>query len=302
MKLPTTEQEAAELSMREAVLPPKVQQLRQKLSSKAKEQKRFRFYSLYDKIIDKETLKPAYRQVRANDGAAGVDGITLVRIDEGIGEECYVDELHMELKTRRYKASPVRRVYIPKANGKLRPLGIPVIKDRVVQAAVVLIIEPIFEADFEDCSYGFRPGRGAHPALEQITAALKAGKTEVYDADLEGYFDSIPHDRLTKCVRSGRWRGIGTNQAVAGSAGSGRNQGGWESRKGTSIQGDQEHQRHSARGSSLTTIGQPLFALVRPSIPIRAGTGKVGKSCPGKICGRFCHTEPENHSEAGRFC
>ena len=201
MKLPTTEQEAAELSMREAVLPPKVQRLRQKLSSKAKEQKRFRFYSLYDKIIDKETLKAAYRQVRANDGAAGVDGITLVRIDEGIGEERYVDELHMELKTRRYKASPVRRVYIPKANGKLRPLGIPVIKDRVVQAAVVLIVEPIFEADFEDCSYGFRPGRGAHQALEQITAALKAGKTEVYDADLEGYFDSIPHDRLMKCVR-----------------------------------------------------------------------------------------------------
>ncbi len=187
--------------MREAVLPPKVQRLRQKLSSKAKEQKRFRFYSLYDKIIDKETLKAAYRQVRANDGAAGVDGITLVRIDEGIGEERYVDELHMELKTRRYKASPVRRVYIPKANGKLRPLGIPVIKDRVVQAAVVLIIEPIFEADFEDCSYGFRPGRGAHQALEQITAALKAGKTEVYDVDLEGYFDSIPHDRLMKCVR-----------------------------------------------------------------------------------------------------
>ena len=182
--------------MREAVLPPKVQRLRQKLSSKAKEQKRFRFYSLYDKIIDKETLKAAYRQVRANDGAAGADGITLVRIDEGIGEERFVDELHMELKTRRYKASPVRRVYIPKANGKLRPLGIPVIKDRVVQAAVVLIIEPIFEADFEDCSYGFRPGRGAHQALEQITAALKAGKTEVYDADLEGYFDSIPHDRL----------------------------------------------------------------------------------------------------------
>jgi len=112
-----------------------------------------------------------------------------------------VEELHNELKARQYKASPVRREYIPKANGKLRPLGIPVIKDRVVQAAVVLIIEPIFEADFEDCSYGFRPGRNAHQALERIAAALKAGKTEVYDADLEGYFDSIPHDKLMKCVR-----------------------------------------------------------------------------------------------------
>src|SRR5882762_6669193 len=303
MNIPTTEQEVAELSMREAVLPPRVQRLRQKLSRKAKEQKRFRFYSLYDKIIDKETLMAAYRQVRANDGAPGVDGVTLTRIDEVIGEERFVEELHNELKAGQYKASPVRREYIPKANGNLRPLGIPVIKDRVVQAAVVLIIEPIFEADFEDCSYGFRPGRSAHQALEQITAALKAGKTEVYDADLEGFFDSIPHDRLeVRKDESGRWRGIGTNQAVAGSAGSGRNQGGWESRKGTPLQGDQEYQRHSARGSSLTTIGQPLFALVRPSIPIRAGTGKVGKSCPGKICGRFCHTEPENHSEAGRFC
>ena len=201
MNIPTTEQEVAELSMREAVLPPRVQRLRQKLSRKAKEQKRFRFYSLYDKIIDKETLMAAYRQVRANDGAPGVDGVTLTRIDEVIGEERFVEELHNELKARQYKASPVRREYIPKANGKLRPLGIPVIKDRVVQAAVVLIIEPIFEADFEDCSYGFRPGRSAHQALEQIAAALKAGKTEVYDADLEGYFDSIPHNKLMKCVR-----------------------------------------------------------------------------------------------------
>jgi RNA-directed DNA polymerase len=201
MKPPTTEQEAAELSMREAMLPPKVQQLRQKLSCKAKEQKRFRFYSLYDKVIDKETLKAAYRNVRANDGAPGVDGVTLARIDEVIGEERFVEELRRELEARRYKASPVRRVYIPKANGKLRPLGIPVIKDRVAQQAVLLIIEPIFEADFEDCSYGFRPGRNAHQALGQIAATLKEGKTEVYDADLEGYFDSIPHDKLMKCLR-----------------------------------------------------------------------------------------------------
>src|SRR5260370_42687286 len=109
MKLPTTEQEAAELSMREAVLPPKVQRLRQKLSSRAKEQKRFRFYSLYDKIIDKETLMAAYRQGRGNDGAPGGDGGTLTRIDEVIGEERFVEELHNELKARQYKASPVRR-------------------------------------------------------------------------------------------------------------------------------------------------------------------------------------------------
>jgi RNA-directed DNA polymerase len=127
--------------------------------------------------------------------------VSFARIDEVIGEERFVDELHGELTTGRYKASPVRRVYIPKANGKLRPLGIPVIQDRVVQQAVLLIIEPIFEADFEDCSYGFRPGRNAHQALERIAAALKEGKTEVYDADLEGYFDSIPHEKLMKCLR-----------------------------------------------------------------------------------------------------
>ena len=187
--------------MREAVLPPKVQRLRQKLSCKAKEQKRYRFYSLYDKIIDKETLTAAYRKVRANDGAPGTDGVTFARIDEVIGEERFVDELHGELTAGRYKASPVRRVYIPKANGKLRPLGIPVIQDRVVQEAVLLIIEPIFEANFEDCSYGFRPERNAHQALERIATALKEGKTEVYDADLEGYFDSIPHEKLMKCLR-----------------------------------------------------------------------------------------------------
>jgi len=201
MKPPTTEQEVAELSLREAVLPPKVQRWRQKLRGKAKEQKRFRFYSLYDKVIDKETLKAAYRNVRANEGAPGMDGVSFARIDEVIGEERFVDELHGELTAGRYKASPVRRVYIPKANGKLRPLGIPAIRDRVVQHAVLLIIEPIFEADFEDCSYGFRPGRNAHQALERIAAALKEGKTEVYDADLEGYFDSIPHEKLMKCVR-----------------------------------------------------------------------------------------------------
>jgi RNA-directed DNA polymerase len=201
MKPPTTEEEVAALSLREALLPPKVQRWRQKLSGKAKAQKRYRFYSLYDKVIDPETLKAAYRHVRANEGAPGTDGVTFARIDEVIGEERFVEELRAELSARRYKASPVRRVYIPKANGKLRPLGIPVIRDRVVQQAVLLIIEPIFEADFEGCSYGFRPGRNAHQALERIAAALKAGKTEVYDADLEGYFDSIPHDKLMKCLR-----------------------------------------------------------------------------------------------------
>src|ERR1700730_9133249 len=127
MKPPTTEQEAAALSMREAVLPPKVQRLRQKLSCKAKEQKRYRFYSLYDKIIDKETLMAAYRKARANDGAPGTDGVTFARIDDVIGEERFVDELHGELAIDKATASQVQTVYVPKANGKLRALGIPTV-------------------------------------------------------------------------------------------------------------------------------------------------------------------------------
>ena len=183
-------------------MPLKLLTWRQKLSEKAKQEKKFRFYSLYSLVIKPETLRWAWVLVRRNNGAPGVDGVTFDRIEqrEG-GVERFLGELEEELKGKVYKAQPVRRVFIEKENGKLRPLGIPVIKDRVVQMAVKLIIEPIFEADFNDCSYGYRPGRSAQDAIKAIQGHLKDGKNEVYDADLSGYFDSIPHDKLMECLR-----------------------------------------------------------------------------------------------------
>jgi RNA-directed DNA polymerase len=200
MEASKTEKRGAEWTLREAMLPAKVSVWRAKLSTKAKQEKRFRFYSLYGLISHAETLKGAWQQVRANGGAAGVDRISIEQIERQ-GAEPWLCALGQELQEQTYRCAAVRRVYIPKANGKLRPLGIPTVRDRVVQAAVLLILEPIFEADFEDCSYGFRPGRNAHQALEKIRENLRAGKCEIYDADLEGYFDSIPHDKLMACVR-----------------------------------------------------------------------------------------------------
>jgi len=199
---PTTEQAAEELTFREALLPPPLRELRQKLGQKAKQQKRFCFYSLYAHICRPDTLEAAWRAVRRNQGAPGVDGVSIEQLAATPeSEAAFLAELQRSLKERTYRAQPVRRVYIEKANGKLRPLGIPTVRDRVVQAAVLLILEPIFEADFEDCSHGFRPGRSAHDALAAILQHLKEGHTAVYDADLAGYFDSIPHDKLIACVR-----------------------------------------------------------------------------------------------------
>ena len=195
-----TEDSVRELTLREAKLPEKVRAWRAKLSAKAKQEKRYRFYSLYGLISHPETLRAAWQQVRANGGAAGVDGVSFTQIERQ-GLEPWLEELGREMREKSYRCQAVRRVYIPKANGKLRPLGIPTIRDRVVQCAVLLIMEPIFEADFQDCSYGFRPERNAHQALEKIRENLRAGKCEIYDADLEGYFDSIPHEKLMACIR-----------------------------------------------------------------------------------------------------
>jgi RNA-directed DNA polymerase len=196
---PTTEQ-AEEFTVRENRLPEQLAVWRQKLSRKAKQEKRFRFYSLYGLVSHPVTLRAAWEQVKANGGAAGVDKVGIEQVTAG-REEAFLAETGAALRDRTYRPQPVRRVYIPKANGKLRPLGIPTVRDRVVQTAVLLIVEPIFEADFEDCSYGFRPERSAHDALAEVRRQLNEGRTTVYDADLAGYFDSIPHDKLMACVR-----------------------------------------------------------------------------------------------------
>jgi len=180
--------------------PQSIRTLQRKLYRKAKQEPAFRFYALYDKVYRADILGHAYRLVRANKGVAGVDGVSFSAIESAEGQTAFIAELQEALKSKSYTPEPVRRVMIPKTGGSKRALGIPTIRDRVVQMAAKLVIEPIFEADFCDCSYGFRPKRSAHDAVNDVTYALNCGYTEVIDADVAKYFDTIPHAKLLAAV------------------------------------------------------------------------------------------------------
>jgi RNA-directed DNA polymerase len=179
--------------------PESIRRLQRKLYCKAKAEPEFRFYLLYDKIYREDMLVHAWRLARANGGAPGVDGVDFEEIEAG-GVEEWLKGLRTELVEKTYRPAPVRRVLIPKPGGGERPLGIPTLRDRVVQTAAKLVLEPIFEADFEDNAYGYRPGRGGLDAIKEVHSRVLQGYTDVVDADLSKYFDTIPHLELMRSV------------------------------------------------------------------------------------------------------
>jgi len=181
------------------VTPASVQKLQTALHAKAKGSPNFRFYSLYDKMYRRDVLEFAYECCKANGGAAGVDGQTFEDIEE-YGLERWLDELAQELERRTYRPLPVRRVYIPKPDGKQRPLGVPAIRDRTAETAAVLVLEPIFEADLQPEQYAYRRDCSALDAVKHVHKLLNTGHGEIVDADLSSYFDTIPHSDLLKSV------------------------------------------------------------------------------------------------------
>src|SRR5215475_11538975 len=181
------------------ITPDKIRTLQEKLYLKAKAEPEFRFYQLYDKVWREDILAHAYALAWENRGAPGVDGVTFKQIEKE-GREEWLLRLREDLRQKTYRAQPVRRVMIPKPGGGERPLGIPTIRDRVVQTAVKLLVEPIFEADFLPEAFGYRPKRQALEAVEEVHRGLCEGYTHVVDADLSKYFDTIPHPELMRSL------------------------------------------------------------------------------------------------------
>jgi len=176
-----------------------LQELRRKIYLKAKAEKRWRFWGLYVHVGKMETLQEAYRMAKKNNGAPGIDGVTFEAVEEA-SLEAFLKQIQRELVSSTYRSMRNRRKEIPKGNGKIRVLGIPSIRDRVVQGALKLIVEPIFEADFQEGSYGYRPNRTPHAAVNRVAEAVVHNKTRVIKVDLKAYFDNVRHDILLKKV------------------------------------------------------------------------------------------------------
>ena len=248
--------------------PESVQKLRNSLHAKAKGSPGYRFYALYDKVYRTDVLAHAYRCCRANGGAAGVDGQTFEDI-EAYGLERWLGELQKELKDKSYSPSAVRRVWIPKPDGKQRPLGVPTIKDRVAQMAAVLVLEAIFEADLQPEQYAYRPERSALDAVSHVQKLLQTGHGQVVDADLSGYFDSIPHADLLKIAGTAdqRWCDDAPAEAVAVHGGG---RGGRARAEASNDPQSGRGERDAAGRPDLPAAEQPVHA------PVRAGVEDVG--------------------------
>jgi len=184
--------------------PINLQDLRRRLYVKAKTEPTWRFWGLYGHVCKRETLQQAYRLAKANDGAPGIDGVTFEAV-EAEGVERFLDQLHQELVQRTYRPQKARKVEIPKGGGKMRQLSIPSIRDRVVQGALKLILEPIFEADFQPGSFGYRPKKSAHTAIQRVSTAILEGKTYVIDFDLRSYLDHASYCPLIHEMSSNRF-------------------------------------------------------------------------------------------------
>jgi RNA-directed DNA polymerase len=242
--------------------PESVRRLQRKLYVKAKQEPEYRFYLLYDKVHREDILAHAYRLSRAARGTAGVDGMSFEDI-EAAGVESWLAALGKELREQTYRPAPVRRVMIPKPGGGERPLGIPTIRDRVAQTAAKLVLEPIFEADFEDSAYGYRPRRSAQDAVRAVHTALCEGYTDVVDADLSKYFDTIPHHELLQSVarRVEDRHVLRLVKMVAESARRGTRR----ARSATHVGWEAQHRGHAARRGHQPAAREHLHA----SLPAR---------------------------------